>query len=58
MSEFITEEQFLNLVADRLATQPNIEFDGQTDQITGNLADIAVIVLDVHSEHGPVLFGD
>ncbi len=58
MSELITEDQFLDLIAERLADAPEVEFDGQTDKVTGNLSAIALIVLDVNSQHGPVLFGD
>jgi hypothetical protein len=58
MSGFITEDQFLDLISERLADQPDIDFDGQTDQVSGDLSTIALIVLDVHSQHGPVMFGD
>ncbi|WP_157410816.1 hypothetical protein [Actinoplanes rectilineatus] len=58
MGEYITEDQFLNLLVERLHGTPGIELDAQTDHVAGNLADIAVLILAVHSEHGPVLFGD
>ena len=58
MPEFIDEETFLNLVSDRLADTPGVDFDGQTDHVSGDLGAIAIAVLDVYSQHGPVMFGD
>jgi hypothetical protein len=57
MPEYINDDQFLDLVKQRLVDNGQVEVD-DTDKVTGNLEDIVFAVLDVYGQHGPVVFGD
>lgn len=60
MPEFIDEEAFLKLVAERLNSGPGsgTRVDLDADTVEGSFGDVVLAVLDVYGEHGPVLFGD
>ncbi len=59
MAEFMNAERFTILVARRLkADGIQVKDHGDGFRVEGFLEDIVYAVLDEHSEHGPVMFGD